>query len=1043
MVTKFKKLLVFLLVFGLISTVYAETFKIRKFSGLNTRMSPLEIKDNETPSCSNFVLDTAGVLTERNLFKHYNTTTLGTQPVSEVYKFYKSSDVGYLLCVSNGIPYSATAGVLTSREVTDATVTTTTAVWDFETFTDGTDELCYAASNDHYLMRWNGTDDNFVQLGDAGSDGGMSPAEKLNILKKHKSRLFGAGSTTYPYRLYYSSLSNGDDWVNTGGTIDLPSYEKIITLEKLSDILYIYTRTSIYALLGDTPNEFTLQKTRSTVGTHAAKSVVLANKLHIFLNKAGVFAFDGDSSVNISEGIQPTIDAISNVYLDEATGLYDNRGRYWLAYTSRNGIYNDTILIYDTVIKQWYPLSGNFQSFFKTEGGTDKGELFAGASDDTGWLWQLQVAAIDEQISHSTRTHLESGVTFNTVFGGTEASPIVRLQRKEHIADGDVKLLMHFDADPFLDSSTANNKGDASETADVDLDADVVEVGYGSADFDGDSGFLQYGDSDDWDFVDSISNDQTIDFWVKHTSAEPGNNETYITHYEDGSNQWLLRRSSTEAIEFFVVSNNITVVTVQTAADAINDTDWHHIALCRVANEYGIYIDGIQKAYVSDFNVDTFAANLYIGRSGAAVNYMDGNIDELRIPHSNIFGAAPNSGKTDTITVPSYVSGGTLTSDNLEIGASGQTSLGAIKWNENLPTDTDIQFTTRTGVTDDTSYDTWTEPWVSASSVSIHTVTGDTSWTTLTGSDIFEVTSATTTHIRDVTYYEADDEPNPDCLEFTVGADIFSVLESKGHVSAATTIAEVDISDKKFIGFWLKSPITGSSVRISMGEVTGSTVAEVTADTANIDTWEKHWWAIDGYTDTDIDEIKYLQLDYIGESKDTTRVFYLDEMWAYDFLDSSETITSTPDDFIQYRAILGTSDTGTPKLIELNNLVVSLSYSIAGAVTESELVSTWKSKVFDFQTSATKFFNWVEFTLETQNPTTGNIVYIDYDIDDGEISGTVSDTTVVTGQRAKLKFYFPSGTSGEEIQITLRDEDLDSDLEIHNLSDFRYFVGGN
>ena len=76
-----------------------------------------------------------------------------------------------------------------------------------------------------------------------------------------------------------------------------------------------------------------------------------------------------------------------------------------------------------------------------------------------------------------------------------------------------------------------------------------------------------------------------------------------------------------------------------------------HIALCKVGSTYGLYHNGVQKSYVSDSFVRNFSASLLVG--GRATNsFFEGHIDELRIQHSNIFSASPNSGNTDTITVP-------------------------------------------------------------------------------------------------------------------------------------------------------------------------------------------------------------------------------------------------------------------------------------------------------------------------------------------------------------------------------------------------------
>ena len=40
----------------------------------------------------------------------------------------------------------------------------------------------------------------------------------------------------------------------------------------------------------------------------------------------------------------------------------------------------------------------------------------------------------------------------------------------------------------------------------------------------------------------------------------------------------------------------------------ITDTDWHHIALCKVGDTWGIYKDGEQVAYSGEANSTAFAA---------------------------------------------------------------------------------------------------------------------------------------------------------------------------------------------------------------------------------------------------------------------------------------------------------------------------------------------------------------------------------------------------------------------------------------------------
>jgi len=1017
-----KKLIIGLLVLGLAATAYAEKLPIRKFGGLNTRLSDYEIKNEESPDMENFTLNKAGVLTKRDLFVKYNVAALGTDSITNLYKFYTSSDAGYLICAANTQLYHATAGTLSSV-VTAGTVTTGTH-WGFETFIgddgiSGDTELCFAANHGTEILAWDGITGVFQDRASASGSG--SPAENVNLLKKHKARLWGAGSTDYPYRIYYSSLSNGLDWVTSGGTLDLPSYEKIIALEVLSDVLYVFTRQAIYAILGSTPNEFSIVRTRSNMGSHATKSVALGDKLIFFLNKAGVFAFDGDTSVNISETIQPNIDEISSTYLDKTACLYDKRGRLWMAYTSQSGSNNDTILVYDTVIKQWYELDADFDCLFKAEGGNDRGELYAGNSDNSGWLWQLQQETAEEQITHITRTQLLTGVTRNTVDMKTNTDPVMELQMWPNWKELDNRvLILHFDGDDG--ATTTTDYSDEPHTFEFFYNAaldSTTKFGTATLLLDGTDDYIEAPVSDDWDIVAKNTDNWTIDFWVRFTTLAV--QQRIISGHETNTKRWTIDHENSgganDGLRFRVAAGAGSII--EMAGGEITDLEWHHVALVKKAAEYAFYKDGLQVTYLSDNSTADLENYLVIGKNRAATTYVDGRIDELRITKANIFNAYPNAAITDTIDVPYYRSSGTLHSDNLNIGAAGQASLGAITWQETLPATTeDIQFTTRTGTTDDTTYDTWTAPWVSTSTIVYQVTDPSVQWT-----DVSLVAGhPITVSPRSVRFYESDDSVSPSSVMF-----LTTPLSTDDY--ATVSFPNIDLSSYKFLGFWLISPTTGPSVRLTMGEITNTTVGYITADTVQKDEWEYHYWPLT-YTSTDIDDTTQLRLTYLGSDDGEVR---LGDIHAYDFLDSGETITSTPNNFIQYRSILGSLlDRYTPQLVYRSGFVVKINFETTTGGTETSLTSYFKTKRFDFQNEYNKMFQWVELDLETNNPTTDSTVYCDYELNDGASTGTLSRNFDVTGRRVKMRFYFPSGTSARNIQLTLRTTDYDDKLEIHN-----------
>lgn len=194
----------------------------------------------------------------------------------------------------------------------------------------------------------------------------------------------------------------------------------------------------------------------------------------------------------------------------------------------------------------------------------------------------------------------------------------------------------------FPDVSDSNHTINVTATAEVDTAE--KKWGTGAALFDGDSGYFSIDDSVDWD----ISTNFIIDFQVKHT--DHAGFEYYLIQIEDTNNFWQFGHGDANGLIFQIKSGGSYIVDMPYGGE-IADTNWHHIALCKVGNEYGIYNDGSQVSYLSDADMDAFVASLYIGSSGAS-GYFDGHLDEIRIHHANYFNASPQANLSDTIIVP-------------------------------------------------------------------------------------------------------------------------------------------------------------------------------------------------------------------------------------------------------------------------------------------------------------------------------------------------------------------------------------------------------
>lgn len=214
-------------------------------------------------------------------------------------------------------------------------------------------------------------------------------------------------------------------------------------------------------------------------------------------------------------------------------------------------------------------------------------------------------------------------------------------------------LLIHSNAADENTDFTDSGPTGHTITAGNDAQHDIAQKKFEGSSilFDGTGDYLSLSDHANWD----VGTNFTIDFQVKHGDHE--GNEAYIAQYENTENFWSFHHVHGTGITFIIYSNDGIIVTTG-AGTEITDTNWHHLALCKVGDEYGIYKDGTQLVHVSDSSTDTFTGSLYIGSRSSASLPFYGHMDEIRIVQGNPFGAAPVVGVTDTIIVPTkpYIS---------------------------------------------------------------------------------------------------------------------------------------------------------------------------------------------------------------------------------------------------------------------------------------------------------------------------------------------------------------------------------------------------
>ncbi len=271
---------------------------------------------------------------------------------------------------------------------------------------------------------------------------------------------------------------------------------------------------------------------------------------------------------------------------------------------------------------------------------------------------------------YEDETGIDTGNSVNILYDSTDdyysmgEGDITAIDNMEYANDGDAQsayvtstpidnvLLVHFDGSDGATSTTdaTGRHGTITFGGTAQLDDADKKWGTTSLLLDGNSDYITIPDSADWDIFASNSDDWTIEFWVQ---LEDTTSATFMEQFANSNNRWTLYYANAgSGIHLYVKIGGNNFINMY-CDNWFTNTDWHHIAIIKVADEYAVYIDGSQENYAQTSTTGNVTAQLIIGKyGGGSSGYLNGHMDEIRIAHSNALNASPNVGKTDTIDIP-------------------------------------------------------------------------------------------------------------------------------------------------------------------------------------------------------------------------------------------------------------------------------------------------------------------------------------------------------------------------------------------------------
>lgn len=305
--------------------------QFRDFSGgLNDSTDPTALAVNQSPDLLNLLVDDpVGAAKPRNGF-----TTCGKLPSAntptEMYTYSKSDGSNFLIVADNTNIYQTTDCSSWTRIVTGQS---STHKPNFKTIRN---ELWFV-NGSTWAYKWNGSTTTIID----GSENTPSPAPpRGRYIEFWRERVWIARTSDNPSLVQWSALTDsaGADITPSTGTgawpatnavyVDRDGGSPIYAIKAYRDNLYIFKDNGIWRLSFNNDFDLSVQKTLSSVGSRFASSIVELDNLLYFVGPDGIYSFDGDNSVRLSDKIYERFLSIQQPLTAEGSKIWTNQSDF-------------------------------------------------------------------------------------------------------------------------------------------------------------------------------------------------------------------------------------------------------------------------------------------------------------------------------------------------------------------------------------------------------------------------------------------------------------------------------------------------------------------------------------------------------------------------------------------------------------------------------------------------------------------------------------------------------------------------------------------
>lgn len=273
-----------------------------------------------------------------------------------------------------------------------------------------------------FLWMVNGTEATAIWDGAAGNSflttGNAASAPTGKFIDNFRSRVWVAGNSSFPDRVYFSSLPSAvatpvvtwNTAVDTGDWIDIsPSDgENITALRRTKSALLVFKNNHIYRIYSITESE---PDPKINVGTYSKDSVVSAKDGTYFHHPSGFYRYADGEPKEISKPIQDIVDNITAANYSKVAGWEDGDHVYWaVGNVTISGVTYSNLVVRYTISSQTWTHRTYPQQFLASSPYNDGSTLFKLVGDDNGNVVKVNVGNDDNgtPISYSLTTRWDN-----------------------------------------------------------------------------------------------------------------------------------------------------------------------------------------------------------------------------------------------------------------------------------------------------------------------------------------------------------------------------------------------------------------------------------------------------------------------------------------------------------------------------------------------------------------------------------------------------------------------------------------------------------